>query len=108
LQENCGVFVQQYSTSSGENISEQGRHHVHRRRRQRRPSHGAAASRAPRQASTATAQRAVDAQAVVGEVRKILAERYVLPERRPALDAVLARASRRGGTGSPIRASSRP
>ncbi|HZG44771.1 MAG TPA: S41 family peptidase [Allosphingosinicella sp.] len=45
---------------------------------------------APRQASTATAQRAVHAQAVVGEVRKILAERYVLPERRPALDAVLA------------------
>ena len=27
---------------------------------------------------------------VVGEVRRIIAERYVLPERRPALDAVLA------------------
>jgi hypothetical protein len=27
---------------------------------------------------------------VVAEVRKVLAERYVAPERRPALDAVLA------------------
>jgi hypothetical protein len=38
----------------------------------------------------AAASRAVNPQAVVGEVRKIIAERYVLPERRPALDAVLA------------------
>jgi|GEM_PF-1222584 len=38
----------------------------------------------------ASAAAAVNPQAVVGEVRKILAERYVLPERRPALDAVLA------------------
>ena len=28
---------------------------------------------------------------VVAEVRRIIAERYVLPERRPALDAILAR-----------------
>jgi len=33
---------------------------------------------------------AVDAPAVVAEVRRTIAERYVLPERRPALDAVLA------------------
>jgi hypothetical protein len=32
-----------------------------------------------------------DAHAVVAEVRRILADRYVLPERRPALDAILAR-----------------
>jgi hypothetical protein len=32
----------------------------------------------------------VDPRAVVAEVRRIIAERYVLPERRPALDAVLA------------------
>ena len=31
-----------------------------------------------------------DGRAVVAEVRRILAERYVLPERRPALDAILA------------------
>lgn len=36
------------------------------------------------------AARTVNPQAVVAEVRKIIAERYVLPERRPALDAVLA------------------
>jgi hypothetical protein len=33
----------------------------------------------------------VDPRAVVAEVRRIIAERYVLPERRPALDAILAR-----------------
>ncbi len=33
----------------------------------------------------------MDARAVVAEVRRILAERYVLPERRPALDAIFAR-----------------
>jgi hypothetical protein len=38
----------------------------------------------------ASAARSVDPQAVVTEVRRIIAERYVLPERRPALDAVLA------------------
>lgn len=32
-----------------------------------------------------------DARAVVAEVRRVIAERYVLPERRPALDAMLAR-----------------
>lgn len=40
---------------------------------------------------TASAQaQQVDPRAVVAEVRRIIAERYVLPERRPALDAVLA------------------
>lgn len=34
--------------------------------------------------------QAVNPQAVVAEVRRIIAARYVLPERRPALDAVLA------------------
>ena len=34
--------------------------------------------------------QAFDARAVVGQVRRVIAERYVLPERRPALDAVLA------------------
>lgn len=32
----------------------------------------------------------LDAAAVVAEVRRVIADRYVLPERRPALDAVLA------------------
>lgn len=39
----------------------------------------------------AAATPAFDARAVVAEVRRVLAERYVLPERRPALDAILAR-----------------
>jgi hypothetical protein len=34
---------------------------------------------------------AFDARAVVAEVRRIISERYVLPERRPTLDAALAR-----------------
>ena len=51
------------------------------------PQGGGQQARAPGPASAA---RAVNPQAVVSEVRKILAERYVLPERRPALDAVLA------------------
>lgn len=38
----------------------------------------------------AAAERA-DGRAVVAEVRRIIGERYVLPERRPALDAILAR-----------------
>jgi Peptidase family S41/N-terminal domain of Peptidase_S41 in eukaryotic IRBP len=44
-----------------------------------------------------------DARAVVAEVRRIIAERYVLPERRPALDAILARglASGRYGGADP-------
>jgi hypothetical protein len=43
------------------------------------------------QALTQTvASSPLDAAAVVGEVRRIIDERYVLPERRPALDAVLA------------------
>lgn len=33
---------------------------------------------------------AFDARAVVAEVRRIIAERYVLPERRPTIDAALA------------------
>ena len=33
----------------------------------------------------------VDPRAVVAEVRRIISERYVLPERRPALDSILAR-----------------
>lgn len=36
------------------------------------------------------AARAVDSAGVVAEVRRIIGARYVLPERRPALDAVLA------------------
>lgn len=40
-------------------------------------------------APAATPARA-DGRAVVAEVRRIIAERYVLPERRPALDAILA------------------
>lgn len=43
----------------------------------------------PAPVASSTSQ-AIDPQAVVGEVRRIIAERYVLPERRPALDAVLA------------------
>ncbi|HEY7808933.1 MAG TPA: S41 family peptidase [Allosphingosinicella sp.] len=39
----------------------------------------------------AAAPAALDSKAVVAEVRRILAERYVLPERRPALDAILAK-----------------
>jgi hypothetical protein len=34
---------------------------------------------------------ALDARAVVTDVRRVIAERYVLPERRPMLDAALAR-----------------
>jgi hypothetical protein len=33
----------------------------------------------------------VDPKSVVAEVRRIIADRYVLPERRPALDAILAK-----------------
>ncbi len=50
----------------------------------------AAPSPAQQPAPPAAAARA-DGRAVVAEVRRIIAERYVLPERRPALDAILAR-----------------
>jgi hypothetical protein len=43
-----------------------------------------------RPAAQAPAPASVDARAIVQRVRAIIAERYVLPERRPALDAVLA------------------
>jgi len=49
-----------------------------------------AASQPRSNAPAAPAAGALDPQAVVSEVRKIINERYVLPERRPALDAVLA------------------
>lgn len=54
---------------------------------------GAAGSaQAPAQAQAApAAAEALDSRAVVAEVRRIVAERYVLPERRPALDAILAK-----------------
>lgn len=45
---------------------------------------------AAQQAGPTTQAIQLDARAVVSEVRRIIAERYVLPERRPALDAVLA------------------
>jgi hypothetical protein len=46
---------------------------------------------------TRTAQaQAVDARAVVAEIRRIVAERYVLPERRPQLDAILAEGLKSG------------
>jgi len=52
----------------------------------------AAAAPAMQQAAPAPAAPApVDGRAVVAEIRRIVAERYVLPERRPAIDAVLAR-----------------
>ena len=41
-------------------------------------------------AETTSAARQLDAHAVVAEVRRIIAERYVVAERRAALDAVLA------------------
>jgi Peptidase family S41/N-terminal domain of Peptidase_S41 in eukaryotic IRBP len=52
--------------------------------------------------STSEAAR-LDGRAVVAEVRRVIAERYVLPERRPVLDAALARAlaSGRYDVGSP-------
>ena len=41
-------------------------------------------------APSAPSATSLDSRVVVAEVRRIIAERYVLPERRPALDAVLA------------------
>jgi hypothetical protein len=46
---------------------------------------------APSASATAAPLPPLDARAVVAEVRRILAERYVLPERRPQLDAIFAR-----------------
>ena len=46
---------------------------------------------AAQQPAPAAAPVSADGRAVVAEVRRIIAERYVLPERRPALDAILAR-----------------
>lgn len=56
-------------------------------------------------AAPAAANAEVDPRAAVAEVRRVLAERYVLPERRPALDAVLAEglASGRYDTRDPAR-----
>jgi len=51
------------------------------------PGAAPALQQAPRVAASAPA----DGRAVVAELRRIVAERYVLPERRPAIDAVLAR-----------------
>ena len=45
---------------------------------------------AQRRPVAAPAAAQFDASAVVAEVRRVLAARYVLPERRPALDAALA------------------
>ncbi|HEX9964314.1 MAG TPA: S41 family peptidase [Allosphingosinicella sp.] len=55
---------------------------------------GAAAQ--PGKAPPAAAVRQVDPAEVVAEVRRIIGERYVLPERRPALDAVLAEGVKSG------------
>ncbi|HEY1143233.1 MAG TPA: hypothetical protein VGE68_04280, partial [Sphingomicrobium sp.] len=41
--------------------------------------------------TSAVAQTALDPDAVVSDVRKVLAANYVLPETRPKLDAVLAK-----------------
>ncbi|HVQ10046.1 MAG TPA: S41 family peptidase [Allosphingosinicella sp.] len=58
---------------------------------------------AAQQPAPIPAPAGVDGRAVVAEVRRIIAERYVLPERRPALDAILARglASGRYGVADP-------
>ena len=48
------------------------------------------AVQAERQAETTAQARETDARAIVAEVRRIIAERYVVAERRAALDAVLA------------------
>jgi Peptidase family S41/N-terminal domain of Peptidase_S41 in eukaryotic IRBP len=50
----------------------------------------ALAQPAPGAQPQAQAPARIDPAAVVAEVRRVIAERYVLPERRPALDAVLA------------------
>jgi hypothetical protein len=51
----------------------------------------------PAAPSSATAQAArVGGRAVAAEVRRVIAERYVLPERRPVIDAALARSLEAG------------
>lgn len=45
----------------------------------------------PAPAAAPTPLPALDSRAVIAEVRRVLAGRYVLPERRPALDAIFAR-----------------
>lgn len=47
-------------------------------------------AQAPAAAPAQGAAQTVDPRAVVQRVREVIAQRYVLPERRPALDAVLA------------------
>jgi hypothetical protein len=51
---------------------------------------GVAAWQGPVPVSAQPAKAAVDAKAVVTGIRRILAENYVLPDKRPALDAILA------------------
>lgn len=56
----------------------------------------AGASGRPGQALAAETAEQRDTQAVVAEVRRLIAEKYVVPERRPALDAVLAEGLKSG------------
>lgn len=56
----------------------------------------ATASAQPDRSPAAPAAGRFEVAAVVAEVRRIVAERYVLPERRPALDSVLAEGLRSG------------
>lgn len=52
---------------------------------------GAWAQPAPAPAPAAVAPAAFDARAAVAEIRRVLAENYVLPDMRPKLDAALAK-----------------
>jgi hypothetical protein len=63
----------------------------------------------PAPAAPAAAPARADGPAAVAEVRRIIAERYVLPERRPALDAILAQglASGRYGGADPVQIAER-
>ena len=63
----------------------------------------------PSPAPSAASPAIVDGRAVVAEVRRVIAERYVLPERRPALDAALAQglASGRYDVGDPAQLAER-
>ncbi|MBA3525392.1 MAG: S41 family peptidase [Sphingomonas sp.] len=51
---------------------------------------GAPATTSGTAPASSAERRQLDARAVVGEVRRIISKRYVVAERRPALDAVLA------------------
>jgi hypothetical protein len=64
---------------------------------------------AAQQPAPAAAPAPADGRAVVAQVRRIIADRYVLPERRPALDAVLARglASGRYAVADPVQLAER-